>query len=41
MFESKMRIELASSALRREIPWLVAVVVSVVVLIALAEGYLA
>jgi hypothetical protein len=41
MFQPRMTITLASSAMRREIPWLVAVAILAVALIALSEGYLA
>jgi len=41
MLQPRMMVALANSALRREIPWMVAVAVSVVALIALAEGYFA
>jgi hypothetical protein len=41
MNPTKMVITIASSAVRRELPWLVAVAISALVLVALAEGYLA
>jgi hypothetical protein len=41
MYQTRMMNALASSAVRREIPWLVAVVISAVALVALAYGYFA
>ena len=41
MYQTRMMIISASSAVRREIPWLVALVISAMALIALANGYFA
>jgi hypothetical protein len=41
MFHPRVMIDLANSAVKREIPWLVAVAVLAVALIALSEGYFA